>query len=51
MKNYATIADKKKIEDEDEAVLENEFDPEPYNYIFNKATSFIQGSFVVEDHF
>jgi len=44
--SYMTFVIKKKIEDEDEAVLENEFDPEPYNYIFNKATSFIQGNFV-----
>jgi hypothetical protein len=49
--SYMTFVIKKKIEDEDEAVLENEFDPEPYNYIFNKATSFTQGNFVVEDHF
>ena len=46
-----TFVIKNKIEEEDDSVVENEFDPEPYNYIFNKSTSLIEGNFVVEDHF
>lgn len=26
------------------------FDPEPYNYVFNKSTSLLDGQFVEEDH-
>lgn len=49
--SYMTFVIKDKIEKEDPSVQDNEFDPEPYNYIFNKSTSFIEGNFVVEDHF
>ena len=30
---------------------ENIFDPEPYNYIFNRSSCFLDGSFVQHDHF
>ena len=49
--SYMTFVIKDKIEKEDPSVENNEFDPEPYNYIFNKSTSFIEGAFVIEDHF
>ena len=29
---------------------ENIFDPEPYNYIFNRSTCFLDGRFVQHDH-
>jgi len=28
----------------------NEFDPEPYNYLFNKSNSFLDGNFVQTNH-
>jgi len=28
----------------------NMFDPEPYNYLFNKSTSFLDGNFVSTNH-
>ena len=31
-------------------VEENIFDPEPYNYLFNKSTVFIDSEFVFKDH-
>lgn len=34
---------KDKIEMEDALQQNNIFDPEPYNYIFNKSTSFLDG--------
>jgi hypothetical protein len=34
---------KDKIEMEDTLQQNNIFDPEPYNYIFNKSTSFLDG--------
>ena len=40
-----------KIEDEPDQIHEdNIFDPVPYNYIFNKSTSFIDGDFIFTDH-
>ena len=41
---------KEKIERNDSALKTNVFDPEPYNYIFNKGTSFTDGDFVYTDH-
>lgn len=49
--SYMTFVIKDKIEQGDETILANEFDPEPYNYIFNKSTSLIEGAFLTEDHF
>lgn len=40
---------KDKIENDDVLQQNNIFDPEPYNYIFNKSTSFLDGQFVQND--
>lgn len=40
---------KDKIENEDFLQQNNIFDAEPYNYIFNKSTSFLDGTFVQND--
>ena len=45
-----TFVIKDKIEIGDELQRGNIFDSEPYNYIFNKSTSFIDGDFVTNDH-
>ena len=41
-----TFVIKDKIEIGDDLQRGNIFDPEAYNYIFNKSTSFIDGDFV-----
>jgi hypothetical protein len=41
---------KHKIEIGDELQKGNQFDIEPYNYLFNKSTSFIDGDFVYLDY-
>ena len=41
---------KEKIENKDPEQENNEFDIDPYNYIFNKSTSFIDGTFIFDDH-
>jgi hypothetical protein len=48
--DYITFVIKDKIEQEDECLENNHFDPTPYNYVFNKATSFTEGDFVTDDH-
>ena len=48
--DYMTFVIKDKIESEDECIENNHFDPTPYNYVFNKATSFTEGLFVTDDH-
>jgi hypothetical protein len=40
---------KDKIENNDPLQDGNKFDIEPWNYLFNKSTSFIEGDFVVEN--
>lgn len=45
-----TFVIKDKIENEDDCVKDNIFDPVPYNYVYNKATSFTEGDFVTNDH-
>ena len=40
-----TFVIKEKIENNDAMVKTNHFDVEPYNYIFNKSTSFLDGEF------
>ena len=45
-----TFLIKHKIEIGDELQKGNQFDLEPYNYIFNKSTSFIDGDFVYKDY-
>jgi hypothetical protein len=47
--SYMSFVIKDKIEKEDPC-LGKFFDPEPYNYIYNKSTSFIDGDFVSNDH-
>ena len=41
---------KNKIESRDSLVLLNQFDPEPYNYLYNKSTSFLDGHMVQNNH-
>jgi len=45
-----TFVIKDKIEINDELMKGNIFDPEAYNYIYNKSTSFIDGDFIYQDH-
>ena len=45
-----TFVIKDKIEKNDELQNGNIFDIEPWNYIFNKSTCFIEGDFVVENY-
>lgn len=44
-----TFVIKDKIENNDPLVKKNKFDLEPYNYIFNKSTSFLDGKFLSEN--
>lgn len=46
--SYMSFVIKDKIENEESVGLL--FDPTPYNYIYNKSTSFIDGDFVANDH-
>ena len=39
-----------KLNKGDKSSAENIFDPEPYNYLFNKSTVFIDSEFVYNDH-
>ena len=48
--SYITFVIKDKIEKRDPSIRKNLFDPEPYNYIFNKSTSFLDDDFVYTDH-
>lgn len=41
---------KNKIESKDKLAQLNEFDPEPYNYLYNKSTSFLDGNMVRNNH-
>jgi len=38
-----------KLEKDDQSAKGNYFDPVPYDYIFNKSTSFLDGNFVARD--
>ena len=40
---------KDKIEIKDESLKGNVFDIEPYNYLFNRSTAFMDGEFVAND--
>jgi hypothetical protein len=40
---------KDKIENNDQFQKENVFDLEPYNYIFNRSTSFLDGDIIAKD--
>ncbi len=48
--SFMTFVIKEKIEQGDVLQKNNIFDPEPYNYIFNKSTSFLDGEFVKHDY-
>lgn len=48
--SYMTFAIKDKIEKHDPCMLENRFDPEPYNYLFNRSSSFMDSSFTKKNH-
>ena len=48
--SYMSFVIKDKIENEDPNIQGNLFDPVPYNYIYNRSTSFIDGDFVSNDH-
>jgi len=47
--SYMTFVIKDKIEKNDPRQNGNKFDIQPWNYIFNKSTCFIEGNFVVEN--
>ena len=47
--SYLTFMIKSKIEKNDPCLKTNYFDPVPYDYIFNKGTSFTDGDFVKKD--
>ena len=44
--SYMTFVIKDKIERNDEHQKGNQFDPTPYNYIFNKSTCFMDGKII-----
>ena len=48
--SYLTFVMLEKLNKGDKTAQENEFDPEPYNYLFNKSTVFIDSAFVYKDH-
>lgn len=47
--SYMTFVIKDMIERSDPSIANNEFDMEPYNYLFNRRTSFIDSKFVTTD--
>ena len=47
--SYMSFVIKEKIESKDECLKGNIFDIEPYNYLFNKSTTFMDGEFVATD--
>lgn len=48
--SYMSFVIKGKIEENCQKAQMNIFDPTPYNYIFNKSSSFLDGDFVQFDH-
>lgn len=48
--SYMSFVMKDKIEINDKNIPGSIFDPEPYNYVFNRSTSFIDGDFVYKDY-
>lgn len=48
--SYMTFVIKTKLEDGDPTALANVFDPEGYNYLFNKGTCFIDSNFAKVDY-
>jgi len=47
--SYMTFMMRYKIQQRDACLEANEFDLEPYNYIYNKTTCYFEGKFVTED--
>ena len=47
--SYMSFVIKDMIERKDAAMQDNQFDLEPYNYLFNKRTSFTDSAFVTKD--
>lgn len=47
--SYMTFMMRYKIQQRDACLEGNEFDLEPYNYIYNKTTCYFEGKFVTED--
>jgi len=45
-----TFVIKRKIEKQDITIRNNKFDPEAYDYLFNRSNCFIDGDFVYTDH-
>ena len=48
--SYMSFVIKNKIEENDDLVKLNKFDIEPYNYIYNKRSSFLDSKFVYDDY-
>ena len=48
--SYMSFVIKDKIENNDKYQKLNVFDLEPYNYIFNRSTSFLDGNFIKDDY-
>lgn len=47
---YMSFVIKDRIENDENYLNENVFDPESYNYVFNKSSSFLDGDFVAKNH-
>ena len=47
--SYMTFMMRNKIQFRDPCLNGNEFDLEPFNYIYNKTTAYFEGKFVIED--
>ena len=48
--SYMNFVIKDKLEKHDELCKNNLFDITPYNYIFNRSSSFLDSTFVAENH-
>jgi hypothetical protein len=47
--SYMSFLIQEKLENREPSALKNEFDIEAYNYIFNKSSCFMDGSFTRQD--
>jgi len=47
--SYMTFMMRDKIQTRDSCLEGNEFDLEPFNYIYNKTTCYLEGKFVTEN--
>ena len=48
--SYMTFVIKAQLEKDDSLQVGNQFDLEPFNYLFNRGTCFTDSKFVYEDH-